>query len=77
MCISNVIMLIVCANLYNETELMIYDSQSGLHPLCAIGIAVISFAFAAWLFEWVNSRPSSNKRIAEVGKLIRSGAYTL
>jgi K(+)-stimulated pyrophosphate-energized sodium pump len=42
----------------------------------SIGIAIISFVFAAWLFKWVNSRPSSNKRIAEVGKLIRSGAYT-
>ncbi len=44
--------------------------------IAAIVIALISFAFAAWLFRWVSKRPSSNKRIAEVGKYIKSGART-
>lgn len=39
-------------------------------------IAVAAFAFAAWLYQWVKKQPSSNKKIAEVGGLIRSGAAT-
>ena len=39
-------------------------------------IALIAFGFAALLYNWVKKRPSSNERIAEVGKLIRNGANT-
>lgn len=42
----------------------------------SIAIAAIAFLFAAWLYKWVKKRPSSNQRIAEVGKLIRNGANT-
>ena len=42
----------------------------------SIAVALISFAFAAWLFSWVKSRPSENARIAEVGEYIREGAHT-
>ncbi len=39
-------------------------------------ISLLSFLFAAWLYQWVKKRPSSNERIAEVGNLIKSGANT-
>ncbi len=42
----------------------------------SLGISLISFLFAAWLYRWVQSMPSDNKRIAEVGKLIRDGSST-
>ncbi|HAN20784.1 MAG TPA: sodium-translocating pyrophosphatase [Clostridiales bacterium] len=42
----------------------------------SIAIAFVAFLFAAWLYKWVKKRPSSNQRIAEVGKLIRNGANT-
>ncbi|AGC68002.1 putative K(+)-stimulated pyrophosphate-energized sodium pump HppA [Thermoclostridium stercorarium subsp. stercorarium DSM 8532] len=44
--------------------------------LFSVVIAVAAFAFAAWLYQWVKKQPSSNKKIAEVGGLIRSGAAT-
>jgi K(+)-stimulated pyrophosphate-energized sodium pump len=47
-----------------------------LFEIAAIVIALLAFGFAAWLFRWVSKRPSSNQRIAEVGKYIRSGART-
>lgn len=42
----------------------------------SILISVLSFVVAAWLYRWVKSLPSSNKRIAEVGSLIKNGANT-
>ncbi|NLY19517.1 MAG: sodium-translocating pyrophosphatase [Clostridiaceae bacterium] len=42
----------------------------------SIIIALASFIFAAWLYKWVQKQPSSNEKIAEVGKLIRQGAAT-
>lgn len=42
----------------------------------SIVIAAASFIFAAWLYKWVQKQPSSNKKIAEVGQLIRQGAKT-
>lgn len=39
-------------------------------------IALVAFAYAAWLFLWVKKLPSENQRIAEVGALIRAGART-
>ena len=42
----------------------------------AILISVIAFFFAGWLYAWVNKQPSSNKKIATIGKYIRQGANT-
>lgn len=44
--------------------------------ILSIVISIAAFAFAAWLYQWVKKQPSSNKRIAEVGNLIRKGAAT-
>lgn len=46
-----------------------------LYGLCFV-IAAIAFAFAAYLYLWVNRQPQENKRITEVAKLIREGANT-
>ncbi|NLJ95807.1 MAG: sodium/proton-translocating pyrophosphatase, partial [Clostridiales bacterium] len=40
----------------------------------AIVISVAAFAVALWLYRWVVSQPSSNKKVAEVGQLIKDGA---
>ena len=42
----------------------------------AIIISVLAFGTAIWLYRWVASRPSSNKKVAEVGQLIKNGANT-
>jgi len=42
----------------------------------SIIISALSFIYAAVLYRWVKKQPSSNKRIAEVGGLIRQGADT-
>jgi len=42
----------------------------------SILIAVIAFAFAAYLYVWVKKQPQENKRISEVAQLIREGANT-
>jgi K(+)-stimulated pyrophosphate-energized sodium pump len=42
----------------------------------SVVVSIAAFLFAGWLYAWVNKQPSSNKRIAEVGKLIRDGANT-
>lgn len=42
----------------------------------SIIISVAAFVFALWLYQWVKKQPSSNKKIAEVGELIRKGAAT-
>ena len=39
----------------------------------SILIALLSFAFAAWLYGWVK-QPVSNEHIIQVGGLIRRGA---
>jgi len=44
--------------------------------IVSIVISVLSFLFAGWLHVWVKKRPSSNPRIAEIGKLIKDGANT-
>lgn len=44
--------------------------------IASIIISVLAFGAAIWLYKWVASQPSSNKRIAEVSKLIRNGANT-
>jgi K(+)-stimulated pyrophosphate-energized sodium pump len=35
------------------------------------------FLFAGWLYFWVKKQTSSNKRVEEIGKLVRKGANTL
>lgn len=40
----------------------------------AIVISIAAFAVALWLYRWVVSQPSSNKKVAEVGQLIKNGA---
>ena len=47
-----------------------------LFLVISIVISLVSFLFAGWLYSWVKKCPSSNKRIAEVGELIRDGAKT-
>jgi len=42
----------------------------------SIIISILAFGAAIWLYKWVVAQPSSNKRIAEIGKLIRNGANT-
>jgi len=44
--------------------------------VASIITAICAFGAAAWLYRWVTEQPSSNKRIAEIGLLIRNGAYT-
>lgn len=44
--------------------------------IISIVVSILSFLFAAWLYRWVKNRPSENKRIAEVGALIKEGANT-
>jgi len=42
----------------------------------ALVISALAFGVAAWFYRWVAKQPSSNKKVAEIGKLIRSGANT-
>ncbi|MDR1737046.1 MAG: sodium-translocating pyrophosphatase [Oscillospiraceae bacterium] len=42
----------------------------------SLGVSLLAFLFAVWLYNWVKKRPADNKRIAEVGKLISSGSST-
>jgi len=44
--------------------------------LFSVTISVAAFIFADWLYQWVKKQPSSNKRIAEIGTLIKNGANT-
>ena len=44
--------------------------------VASIVISVLAFGVAVWLYRWVASRPSSNKKVAEVGQLIKNGANT-
>ena len=39
-------------------------------------IALVAFAFAAWLYLWVKRQPSENAKIARAGQLIQEGART-
>lgn len=42
----------------------------------SIVVSILAFGTAVWLYRWVASRPSSNKKVAEVGQLIKNGANT-
>ena len=44
--------------------------------IVSIGVSLLSFAVAAYFYYWVSKLPSSNKKIEEVGKLIRKGSFT-
>ena len=44
--------------------------------VASIIISILAFGAAIWLYKWVVSQPSSNKRIAEIGLLIHNGANT-
>lgn len=47
-----------------------------IYQVASIIISILAFGSAFWLYKWVVKQPSSNKRIAEIGKLIRNGANT-
>jgi K(+)-stimulated pyrophosphate-energized sodium pump len=59
-----------------EREMNILSLSVLFFQIISIVIALLSFVAALWLYKWVVKQPSSNKRIAEVSKLIRNGAYT-
>ena len=42
----------------------------------SIVVAILAFGSAVWLYKWVEKKPSSNGKIAEVSVLIRNGANT-
>ena len=44
--------------------------------VASIVVSVLAFGTAIWLYRWVAKQPSSNPRVAEIGKLIRNGANT-
>ena len=44
--------------------------------VASIIVSILAFGTAVWLYRWVASQPSSNKKIAEVGQLIKNGANT-
>jgi K(+)-stimulated pyrophosphate-energized sodium pump len=52
------------------------DIDVMLFQVISIVVALLAFGTALWLYKWVESQQSSNKRVAEVGKLIRNGANT-
>ena len=52
------------------------ENLLGASLIGSIVIALVAFIFAFWLYGWVKALPSSNSRIADVGKLISSGAST-
>lgn len=44
--------------------------------IVSIGVSLLAFLFAYYLFLWVKKQPSENKRIEEIGGYIRKGAST-
>jgi K(+)-stimulated pyrophosphate-energized sodium pump len=52
------------------------DINVEVFQAASIIVSILAFIAAFWLYRWVNKRPSSNERIAHVGKLIRNGANT-
>ncbi|MDF2943413.1 MAG: putative rane protein [Herbinix sp.] len=54
----------------------ILDFDVRFFQIASIIISILAFGAAVWLYKWVVSQPSSNKKIAEVSKLIRNGANT-
>jgi K(+)-stimulated pyrophosphate-energized sodium pump len=60
--------------LKNEREMNVLSLL--FFQVASIVIAFLAFGAAFWLYKWVEKQPSSNKKIAEVSKLIRNGANT-
>ena len=52
------------------------DLNVSFFQILSIVISLIAFGEAFWLYKWVVSQPSSNSRIAQIGKLIQNGAKT-
>ena len=52
------------------------EGTVSLFIVLSLIVSAGSFVFAGWLFRWVKAQPSSNRRIAEVGRLISQGAST-
>lgn len=52
------------------------DLSISFFQILSIVISLIAFGEAFWLYKWVISQPSSNSRIAQIGKLIQDGAKT-
>ncbi|MFA7144240.1 MAG: sodium-translocating pyrophosphatase [Candidatus Izemoplasmatales bacterium] len=52
------------------------STESLIFVLFSVGIAIIAFMFALWLFLWVKSQPKANDRITTIGEYIRRGAAT-
>lgn len=50
-------------------------TETGIFILSVV-VSLLSFGAALYFYHWVKSQKSDNKKIAEVGKLIRSGANT-
>ncbi len=42
--------------------------------IMGIVIALLAFAYAAWLYSWVKKQPQENKTITRIGGLIQEGA---
>lgn len=52
------------------------DLSISFFQILSIVISLIAFGEAFLLYKWVISQPSSNSRIAQIGKLIQDGAKT-
>ncbi|MCL2670992.1 MAG: sodium-translocating pyrophosphatase [Clostridiales bacterium] len=50
------------------------ESEQLWYLLPAVGVALLAFLFAGWLFAWVKKQPQENEKIREVSGLIRKGA---
>ena len=48
--------------------------SNGVFLAASIGISVLAFLFAAWLFSWVKKQPLHNEKIIEISGDIRKGA---
>ena len=42
--------------------------------IVSIGVSVLAFLFAAWLYGWVKKQPTTNARINEIGGYIKKGS---
>ncbi len=47
-----------------------------LWPIFSIIVSILAFGVAAYFYHWVNALPTAEGNIAEIGGLIRAGAYT-
>jgi len=69
-------MLSVCVKIYPVFRNKGVEEMETYFIVSTIVISVVAFAFAFWLYLWVKRQPSSNKKIAGIGELIRQGANT-